>query len=404
LSTARPYSGTRILLGITGGIASYKSAWLARLLTKAGAAVDVVMTPAATEFIGAVTFEALTGRPVHTGLFDPGRALDHIKLVRDASAVVIAPATADFIARAVTGQAGDLLSACLLAATCPVLLVPAMNDHMWAHPQTRRNVAHAAELGYRVLPPDEGALAAGEGSGPGRMPEPESIFAHVGRLLEPAGSLTGKRILVTAGPTREPLDPVRFISNHSSGKMGVALASAAWRRGAEVDLIAGPLSVALPRGVTVHHIESTEEMAGVVSSLLPNADVLVMAAAPADFRPAVVASSKIKKTDRAPTVALTPTPDILLSTRSARRPGAIVVGFALETDDAIANGRTKLAAKELDMIVVNDATEPGAGFGVDTNRVTLLRPSAEDEHLPLMPKTEVADAILDRVELLIVGR
>src|ERR1041384_2080445 len=211
----RPYSGKRILLGVTGGIASYKSAWLARLLTKAGAEVDVVMTRAATEFVGAITFEALTGRPVHTGLFDPGRALDHIKVARNATAIVVAPATADFLARAATGQADDLLSAALLAATCPVLLIPAMNDHMWAHPQTQRNVEHLRGLGYRVVDPDEGMLAAGEGSGPGRMPEPEILFAHVGRLLEPVGGLSGRRVLVTAGPTREAIDPVRFISNHS---------------------------------------------------------------------------------------------------------------------------------------------------------------------------------------------
>src|SRR4051812_17530949 len=191
----RPYSGSRVLLGVSGGIASYKSAWLARLLSKAGAAVDVVMTPAATEFVGAITFEALTGRPVHTGLFDPGRALDHIKLAREASAIVVAPATADFMARAATGQANDLLTACLLAAACPVLLVPAMNDHMWAHPQTKANVAHLRSLGYEILEPDEGMLAAGEGSGPGRMPEPETIFAHVGRLLEHDSPLSGKRVL-----------------------------------------------------------------------------------------------------------------------------------------------------------------------------------------------------------------
>ncbi|HEY4217601.1 MAG TPA: bifunctional phosphopantothenoylcysteine decarboxylase/phosphopantothenate--cysteine ligase CoaBC [Gemmatimonadaceae bacterium] len=404
MSAARPYSGARILLGVTGGIASYKAAWLARLLTKAGAAVDVVMTQAATEFVGAVTFEALTGRPVHTGLFDAGRALDHIKLARGAAAIVVAPATADFIARAAAGQANDLLTACLLAAVSPVLLVPAMNDHMWAHPQTQRNVAHVRELGYGVLDPDDGMLAAGEGSGPGRMPEPESIFAHIGRLLEPAGGLAGKRVLVTAGPTREAIDPVRFISNHSSGKMGVALAAAAWRRGAEVDLVAGPLSVATPAGVRVHNVESTEDMAESVARLLPQSDVLVMAAAPADFRPANVATSKIKKTNVAPELTLTPTPDILKSTISARRPGAVVVGFALETNDAVANGRTKLASKDLDMIVVNDATEAGAGFGVDTNRVTLLRRGADDEQLPLMPKSDVADAILDRVEKLLGGR
>lgn len=362
------------------------------------------MTRAATEFVGAVTFEALTGRAVHTGLFDAGRALDHIKLAREASAIVVAPATADFLARAATGQADDLLSAILLAARCPVLLVPAMNDQMWAHGQTRLNVAHLQELGYAVLPPDSGDLAAGEGSGPGRMPEPETIFAHVSRLLEQRGALAGRRVLVTAGPTREAIDPVRFISNHSSGKMGVAVARAAWRRGATVDLIAGPMAVAPPPGVEVHPVESTEDMASAVERYLPEADVLVMSAAPADFRPAHVAEMKIKKASAPPALALTPTPDILQSTRGRRRAGAVFVGFALETEHAVESGRDKLAAKDLDLIVVNDATEKGAGFGVDTNRVTLLARDGSQECLPLMSKDEVADAILDRVEVLIGGR
>jgi phosphopantothenoylcysteine decarboxylase/phosphopantothenate--cysteine ligase len=396
----RPYGGKRVVLGVTGGIASYKSAWLARLLSKAGADVDVVMTRAATEFVGAITFEALTGRGVHTGLFDSGRALDHIKLARDAHGVIVAPATADFMARAATGQADDLLTAVLLAATCPVLIVPAMNDHMWAHPQTQANVAHLRTLGYRVLDPDEGALAAGEGHGPGRMPEPEFIFAHAGRLLESRDALSGKRVLVTAGPTREAIDPVRFISNHSSGKMGVAIAAAAWRRGADVDLVAGPLSVAVPPGVTVHAVESTEDMARAVEGLLARADALVMAAAPADFRAAAPAGSKIKKTETPPPLALAPTTDILKSTRAARRPGSVIVGFALETNDPLVGGKTKLTGKDLDMVVVNDATEAGAGFGVDTNRVTLLLRDGAEERLPLLAKTDVADAILDRVEQL----
>src|SRR5262249_21276579 len=282
------------------------------------------MTPAATEFIGAVTFEGLTGRPVHTGLFDPGRALDHITLAREATAIVVAPATADFLARAASGQASDLLTACLLATSAPVLLVPAMDDHMWAHAQTQRNVVHLRELGYLVLDPDEGMLAAGEGSGPGRMPEPETIFAHVGRLLErrTPGVLDGKRVLVTAGATRESIDPVRFISNHSTGKMGVAVAAAAWRRGANVDLVAGSLSVGVPVGVRSESVSTTETMAAAVERLLPAADVLVMAAAPADFRPTAPADRKIKKTDAPPTIALAPTPDILLSTKGARRPGS----------------------------------------------------------------------------------
>ena len=362
------------------------------------------MTPAATEFIGAVTFEALTGRPVHTGLFDPGRALDHIKLAREATAIVVAPATADFLARAAAGQANDLLSACLLAATCPVLLVPAMNDHMWAHPQTQKNAAHLRSLGYRIVDPDEGMLAAGEGSGPGRMPEPESIFAHVGRVLEKASPLVNKRVLVTAGPTREAIDPVRFISNHSSGKMGVAVARSAWRRGAEVDLVAGPLSIETPAGIGLHTVESTSDMAAAVEGLLPRCDVLVMAAAPADFRPMNVATSKIKKANAVAPIALVSTADILTSTKGARRANAVIVGFALETDDVVANARGKLASKDLDMIVLNDAREAGAGFVVDTNRVTFLMRDGSEEVLPLMPKSEVADAILDRVERLIDGR
>jgi phosphopantothenoylcysteine decarboxylase/phosphopantothenate--cysteine ligase len=402
----RPYANRRVLLGVAGGIASYKTAWLARLLSKAGAEVDVVMTRAATEFVGAVTFEALTGRPVHTGLFDPGRALDHIHLARDAHAVVVAPATADLMARAATGQADDLLTACLLATEAPVLLVPAMNDRMWAHAQTRANAAHLRTLGYQLLEPDEGMLAAGEGSGPGRMPEPEVIFAHVGRLLEDRDApIAGRRVLVTAGPTREAIDPVRFLSNHSSGRMGTAIAAAAWRRGAEVTLVAGPLAVPVPVGVRHVHVESTTQMQDAVAREIPTADVLVMAAAPADYRPSEVSTSKLKKTGEARSIALAENADILASTRAARRDGAVIVGFALETDDVVANAGRKLTAKDLDLIVLNDAKEAGAGFGVDTNRVTILaRGSDEPERLPLLTKHEVADAILDRVEAVLRGR
>ena len=400
----RPFAGARILLGVSGGIASYKTAWLARLLTLAGAEVDVVMTPAALEFVGAITFEALTGRPVHSEIFGPGRALDHVKLARAAQAIVVAPATADFCARAAGGQANDLLTAILLAAEAPVLLVPAMNDRMWAHPQTARNVEHLRRLGYRVLSPAEGMLAAGEGSGPGRMPEPETILEYVGWLLEDKRALVGRRIVVTAGPTREAIDPVRFISNHSSGKMGIAIAAAAWRRGAEVVLITGPTSEATPPGACVVAVESTDAMREAVAREIRTSDALIMAAAPADFRPADAQQNKIKKSAAPDSLALAPTPDILLSTRDARRPGMVVVGFALETDDLLANGRKKLGAKELDLLVANDATEAGAGFGVDTNRVTLLARDGTEERLPLMSKAEVADVIIDRVVRYLDGR
>ncbi len=386
---------------MTGGIASYKSVWLARLFTQAGAEVDVVLTRSATEFVGAVTFEALTGRPVHTSLVEAGHALDHIRLARAAHAVVVAPATADFLARAAAGRADDLLSAILLATTAPVLAVPAMNDRMWSHGQTVRNVNHLRELGYSVLDPDTGELAVGEGTGPGRMPEPETIMAHVGRLLEPHGVLGGRRVLVTAGPTREAVDPVRFLSNRSSGKMGVALAAAAWRRGAEVVLVTGPLATDPPTGPTVITVETTEQMLEAVRGKLGNADVLIMAAAPADFRVAEPAASKLKKEQAPGALRLAVAPDILKATIGERPPGMIAVGFALETDDVIANAQAKLSGKVLDLLVVNDAREPGAGFAVDTNRVTLLGRDGMRTDLPLMDKSAVADAILDQVEELL---
>ncbi len=396
----RPFDGRRVLLGIAGGIASYKSAALARSLTLAGAVVDVVMTPAATEFIGPVTLEALTGRAVHHDLFAAGRSLEHIQLARAAEAVVVAPATADLLARCAHGMADDLLATTLLATTAPVLFVAAMNDRMWAHPQTVRNAAHLRQHGYAVLDPEVGPLAEGPATAPGRMPEPETILAHVGRLLEPQ-TLRGHRVVVTAGPTREALDPVRFLSNRSTGKMGVAVAASAWRRGADVTLIAGPLEVSPPVGAAVIHAESTSEMATAVASAIGTAKVLVMAAAPADFQPCHPAARKIAKHNAPAAVEFSPTPDILQTTRARRAPGLVTVGFALETGDALARGREKLRAKGLDMVVVNDATEPGAGFGVDTNRVTILRAHADPIELPVLPKTAVADVILDEVETLL---
>ena len=379
--------------------------WLARLLTQAGAEVDVVMTRGAREFVGAITFEAVTGRPVHTEIFGPGHALDHIRLAREASVIVVAPATADFVGRAAHGLADDLLTACLLAGTpSRVLLVPAMNDRMWYHAQTRRNVEHARSLGYHVLEPAEGPLAVGEGSGPGRMPEPEQIMSQLGRLLEGKSGLEGKNVLVTAGATREAIDPVRFISNHSSGKMGIALARAAWRRGATVTLIAGHVDVPLPTEMPVTKTSTVEEMARSVAEKLPAADVLIMAAAPADFRPAAAASGKIKKRERAPKLELEPTEDILESTISKRKKKSMIVGFALETSDGIRNAKEKLKSKALDLVVLNNANEPGAGFAVDTNRVTIIGRNGREEALALVSKAELAEILLDRVEEELRGR
>jgi len=378
--------------------------WLARLLTQAGAEVDVVMTRGAREFVGPITFEAVTGRPVHTEIFGPGHALDHIRLAREANVIVVAPATADFVGRAAHGLADDLLTACLLAAQSRVLLVPAMNDRMWSHAQTKRNVAHARSLGYDVLEPATGPLAVGEGSGPGRMPEPEEIMSHVGRLLEAASSLKGKKIIVTAGATREPIDPVRFLSNHSSGKMGIALARAAWRRGGEVTLIVGHVDVPLPPEILTVKTDTVREMSEAVAEQLLAADVLIMAAAPADFRPSSEAPQKIKKGRTAPRIVLEPTEDILKSTIARRKKKSVIVGFALETTDGLQNAKAKLKSKELDFVVLNDATEPGAGFGVDTNRVTVIARDGKAEELELMAKTDLAELLLDRVERELNGR
>jgi phosphopantothenoylcysteine decarboxylase/phosphopantothenate--cysteine ligase len=378
--------------------------WLARLLTQAGAEVDVVMTRGAREFVGPITFEAVTGRQVHAEIFGPGHALDHIRLAREANVIVVAPATADFVGRAAHGLADDLLTACLLAAQSKVLLVPAMNDRMWSHAQTKSNIAHAKSLGYEILEPAEGPLAIGEGSGPGRMPEAEEIMSHIGRLLEGKSALKGKTIIVTAGATREPIDPVRFISNHSSGKMGVALARAAWRRGADVTLIAGHVDIPLPTEIPTVRADTVREMAQSVAQKLPAADVLIMAAAPADFRPASEAPEKIKKGRAVPKIVLEPTEDILKSTIPKRKKKSLIVGFALETADGIRNAKEKLKSKDLDLVVLNDAKEPGAGFGVDTNRVTVITRDGKQEELDLMSKTDLAEILLDRLERELNGR
>lgn len=392
------WSGRHVVLGVSGGIACYKSCLLARHLTEAGARVDVIMTRAAAEFVRPVTFEALTGRPVLTSLWDADSALHHVRWGQQADVIIVAPATAHLIARMAQGLADDALTSLLLAATAPVLLAPAMNDEMFAHPQTQVNLALLERRGVAVVGPDIGALAEGPSNRPGRMSEPAAIAAHAARLLRRDSKLVGRRVVVTAGPTREPIDPVRVVTNRSSGKMGYRLAEAAWERGAEVQLISGPVALDAPAGVSVTRIDSTDELEAAVRSLLPHADVLIMAAAPADYRPSEVSTSKRPRVDGALAIPLEPTADILRATRDARRPDSLIVGFALETGDALAKGRQKLERKELDLIVVNDALEPGAGTEVDTNRVAILARDGSCTIVPLASKREVAEAILDAVE------
>jgi phosphopantothenoylcysteine decarboxylase/phosphopantothenate--cysteine ligase len=392
------WAGRRVVLGVSGGIACYKSCFLARRLTEAGARVDVVLTRSAARFVGPVTFEALTGRPVLTSLWEPGRALAHVRLSQEADLIVVAPATAHLVARMAQGLADDVLTTLLLARAAPVLVAPAMNDEMYARPETQANLERLRARGVVFVGPEVGALAEGPSERPGRMSEPETILAHAARLLRGGGTLAGRRVVVTAGPTRESIDPVRVVTNRSSGKMGYRLAEVAWERGAEVVLVSGPVALAPPPGVLVRRVESTRDLEDAVRHELPAADVLVMAAAPADFRPSDPSASKRSRVDGALAVPMEPTEDILSGTRELRKAGSIIVGFALETGDALAKGRAKLERKDLDFIVVNDALEPGAGFEHDTNRVAVIGRDGTPQILPLQSKRDVAEAILDAVE------
>ncbi|HMG18002.1 MAG TPA: bifunctional phosphopantothenoylcysteine decarboxylase/phosphopantothenate--cysteine ligase CoaBC [Gemmatimonadales bacterium] len=389
-----------VVLGVAGGIACYKSCTLARRLTEAGVTVDVVLTAAAAEFVRPVTFEALTGRPVLTSLWERGRALAHIDLAKDPDLVIVAPATANILARAAMGMADDLLTALLLArADRVVLAAPAMNDAMYANPATTANIKALTQRGWHFVGPDIGALAEGPSERPGRMSEPEAIFTAAERLLggqSTKSKWSGKRVIVTAGPTREHLDPVRVITNPSSGRMGYALAEAARERGADVVLVTGPTELAPPAGLATTRVETTEEMQRALQGLVATADALIMSAAPADYRPKRHAEKKRPRADGPLTVELEATPDILGTLKRPKR--IVVVGFALETGNGLANARTKMQNKALDYVILNDATEPGAGFEVTTNRVTILGRNGTQVDLPVLPKRDVAERILDVVE------
>ena len=354
------------------------------------------MTAAAAEFVRPLTFEALTGRPVLTSLWERGRALAHLGLAKNPDLVIVAPATAQLLARAAMGMADDLLSALLLARTGAVLAAPAMNDAMYAHPATQANLRTLAERGWAFIGPEAGALAEGPSERPGRMSEPEAILAAAQRLLGVASRWQGRKVVVSAGPTREHLDPVRMISNPSSGRMGYALAEAARDRGAQVVVVSGPTALPAPTGVDLVRVNSTAEMQRALQAAMTGAAALFMAAAPADYRPTKHTSRKRPRQRGRFAVTLEPTPDILASLE--RPAGCVVVGFALETGDGLARAQRKLKGKRLDYVVLNDALEPGAGFEVTTNRVTLLSRSGARTELPLLEKRDVAQRILDVVE------
>jgi len=392
----------RIVLGVTGGIAAYKTATICSRLVQAGALVDVVMTGAAQKFIAPLTFQALTHRPVYTDMFDipGGENIPHITLANAADLLLVAPASANTLGKLANGLADNLLTAIALATPAPILLAPAMETDMWQHPATQANVEKLRGWGVNFVGPAEGRLASGE-RGKGRMVEPDQVVGMARVVLGRQQDLAGRHVVVTAGGTREAIDPVRFISNHSSGKMGYAVAQTARDRGARVTLIT---TAALPDpfGVEIIRTDSAENMQQAVLKATQQADVLVMAAAVADFRPATTAKQKIKKKEGMErlTLEMVRNPDILASVAEQKSKGTgprITVGFAAETEDLLANARSKLARKKLDLIAANDVTASDAGFAVDTNRVTLLGTDGLVEELPLLSKTAVAERIFDQV-------
>ena len=390
-----------IALAITGSIAAYKAADLASKLTQAGARVDVLMTEAATRFITPLTLRSLTGRPVFLDMFDPGTELaeEHVELARRADAVMLAPASATTIAKLAQGLADDVVGLTVLATEAPVLVAPAMDNQMYENAATQANLATLRERGYDIVGPAEGRLASGR-TGLGRLVETEVLLGALRQVLGRRGDLAGRRVVVSAGGTREALDPVRFITNNSSGKMGYALAEAARDRGADVTLVSTVSALPCPYGVCLVSVETVAEMREAVLGSCRGADALIMAAAVSDYRPAERSLHKVKKGPERVSLELEKTPDFLLEVK-----GSIVkVGFAAETDDLLANARTKLRAKGLDLIAANDVTAPGSGFGVDTNQVTLIDPAGGEDALPLMSKYDVALRILDRVVALLRER
>lgn len=396
--------GKTIVLGVCGGIAAYKAAELVRLYIKAGAEVHVIMTSSAREFVTPLTFQALTGQPVHTELFNlyQEREIGHISLADRADLFVVAPATANLIGKMASGIADDMLSTTIMATRAPVLLAPAMNSNMWDNTLVQENLERLKRHGIRVMEPDTGFLACGW-EGKGKLPDPAEICLETEALLRPS-DLQGRQVLITAGGTREAIDPVRYIGNASSGKMGYALARAARQRGAEVVLISAPTALPVPRGVRRVEVTSAAQMFEAVMNHQASAHILIKAAAVADFRPLVAAGEKIKKRSGATKeIRLEATTDILREL-GALKGDRILVGFAAETNDLLAHALTKLEEKNLDLIVANDVTAPGAGFDVETNRVLLIGRDGSAEELPCLPKLDVAHSIFDRIAGLRTGR
>jgi len=387
-------SNKTIVLGITGSIAAYKAAEIASQLTQAGAKVNVIMTQEAIQFISPITFRAITGRPLVTEMFDLASefSIEHVSLAEAADIVVIAPATANIIAKLAAGIADDMLCCTVLATKAPMVIAPAMETNMYNNPITQDNLSKLKARNFVIIGPARGWLASGK-EGLGRLADINDIIGGIRQVLERGGDLAGKHIVVTAGGTQEPIDPVRYISNRSSGKMGYALAEAACDRGAEVTLITAPTSLPEPIGVDVVKVNTAQEMRQAVAKVTPQADALVMAAAVADYRPTKVAKDKIKKGEAGLTLKLECTPDILGSVKG----NFIKVGFAAESSNLEGNAKEKLEQKGLDLIVANDITASDGGFGADTNRVTIIDRKGKIDNLPLLAKREVAERILDRV-------
>ena len=391
----------RVVLGVSGSIASYKAADLASKLTQGGAKVDVILTDAAQKFVSALTFRSLTRRPVFTDMFDPASPLaeEHVELARAAAAMLIAPASATTLARVAHGLADDMVSLTALATTAPVLVAPSMDHQMWENAATQANVAVLRERGIIIIGPVEGRLASGR-TGMGRLADADELIRALERALAGSGDLAGRRIVVSAGGTQEPIDPVRYIGNRSSGKMGFAIAEAARDRGATVTLVSGPVALATPAGLERVDVRTTAQMAEALACASADCDAIIMSAAPADFRPTAAADQKIKRSGATVSVELTPNDDIIAGLRG----DFVKVGFAAETQDLLENARIKMPKKGLDLIVANDVTAAGAGFAHDTNRVTIIDRDGRAEELPLLSKYEVAGRILDRVVTLLAER